>query len=256
MRGLRSVVRTVQLLGYFVWFGLELALHRPTTEAARAGWLHRLCRTVLTAFGMELTVDGSYPQRGALISNHLGYLDIIVYAALAPCVFVSKAEIEHWPLLGWFARMSGTVFVERGKGGSAARARAGLHAASEAGIPVVFFPEGTTTNGSTPDGTGLLPFHSGLLAQVLEAGEPVTAARVHYSFAPGVRTGTDVSAADDLCYWGDRNIVAHIFKFLGLQGVRGHVRIAPGPVAFSVGADDRKEAAEEARAAVLALSAD
>ena len=30
-----------------------------------------------------------------MISNHLSYLDIVVFAALHPCVFVSKAEIQE-----------------------------------------------------------------------------------------------------------------------------------------------------------------
>ena len=69
--------------------------------------------------------------------------------------------------------MSGTVYVERGHGGSAMKARKGMQAAVDAGLPVVFFPEGTTSNGS-----GLLKFHSGLLAQAIEGGAPVTAAYV------------------------------------------------------------------------------
>ena len=251
MHVVRSVVRTLQLGWYFFRFGVELAVKRPRTRQAQADWLHRLCRTAMNGLGLPLTVEGSYPTRGALISNHLGYLDIVVYAALSPCVFVSKAEIEHWPLLGWFARMSGTVFVERGKGGSAARAVAGLKAASDAGIPVVFFPEGTTTNGHD-----LLPFHSGLLAQVLEAGEPVTAGFVRYSLDPAAAgwNGPGVSVEDDVCYWSDVSIVKHIFRFFGLRGASGQVRIATEPVRFSAGAEDRKVAADEARQAVFALS--
>ncbi len=251
MHLVRSMIRTLQLGWYFLRFGVELAVKQPKTRQAQADWLHRLCRTAMLGLGLSLTVDGTYPKRGALISNHLGYLDIVVYAALSPCVFVSKAEIEHWPVLGWFARMSGTVFVERGKGGSAARAMAGLKAASDAGIPVVFFPEGTTTNGHE-----LLPFHSGLLAQVLEAGEPVTPAFLQYSLDPNAaaKNGPGVTVEDDVCYWGDVSIVKHIFRFFGLYGARGHVRIGAEPIRLNVGADNRKQAAEEARRAVLTLS--
>ena len=67
------------------------------------------------------------------------------------------------PVLGWMTTMAGTVYVARGHGGSAAKARSGMQAAADAGLPVVFFPEGTTTNGSE-----LLKFHSGLLAQAME----------------------------------------------------------------------------------------
>ena len=170
MPGLRAVLRSIKLIGYFIRYGGELLLRRPATRQARAAWLHRFCASALRGFDIPIEVKGAFPERGALITNHTGYLDIVVLAGIQPCVFVSKAEIRRWPVLGWLAKMAGTVFVERGRGGSAQRARAGLQAASDAGIPVAFFPEGTTTNGRS-----VLPFHSGLLAQVLDAGQPVTA---------------------------------------------------------------------------------
>jgi 1-acyl-sn-glycerol-3-phosphate acyltransferase len=242
-----SVVRSIKLVGYFVRFGGELLLKRPASREARADWLHRFCATALAGLGVRLTVEGQFPARGALIANHLSYVDIVVFAAINPCVFCSKAEIQHWPVVGWLATMAGTVFVERGKGGSALKAGGGMKAAAEAGLPVVFFPEGTTTNGRA-----LLPFHSGLLAQAMTIDEPVTAASLRYSLdrenAPGV------SVEDDVCYWGDRSMWPHVFKFLGLNGVHATVRFAERPIRFSADELHRKAAAVEARTAVMALS--
>jgi lyso-ornithine lipid O-acyltransferase len=188
---------------------------------------------------------GLFPQRGAVISNHLSYVDIVVFAALHPCVFVSKAEVQKWPVVGWMTTMSGTVYVARGHGGSAMKARKEMQSVVDAGLPVVFFPEGTTSNGSQ-----LLKFHSGLLAQVIDAGSPVTAAYVRYGFA--VDNGPGVSVGDDVCYWGNRNMWAHIFRFLGLRGVRAEVRFEEEPIGFS-SSTNRKQAAMEARSAVAAL---
>jgi lyso-ornithine lipid O-acyltransferase len=232
----------------FVVAGTELAVTRPKTREQRAEWLHRFCARALRGMGIEISVEGTFPERGAMISNHLSYLDIVVYAALHPCVFVSKAEIESWPVIGWMTTMSGTVYVARGHGGSAMKARQGMQKALNAGLPVVFFPEGTTSNGS-----GLLKFHSGLLGQVMEGGAAVTAAYVRYSVGAG--NGPGVSVADDVCYWGDRNMFAHIFTFLGLRGVRAEVRFAERPIVFSSDVLHRKQAAVEARAAVEALGA-
>jgi 1-acyl-sn-glycerol-3-phosphate acyltransferase len=242
-----SVLRSVKLAGYFVRFGGELLLKRPKTREARAEWLHRFCATALNGLGVELTVEGRFPARGALISNHLSYIDIVVYAAMSPCVFCSKVEIERWPVVGWLATMAGTVFVDRGKGGSAAKAGVGMKAAAEAGLPVVFFPEGTTTNG-----LALLPFHSGLLAQAMEIEEPVTAAYLQYALDRD--NGPGVSVEEDVCYWGDRGMWPHVFKFLGLRGAHATVKVADGPIAFSADELHRKKAAVEARDAVLAVS--
>jgi lyso-ornithine lipid O-acyltransferase len=244
----RAVGRSVRLVGMFVVAGTELAVKRPSTREDRADWLHRFCARALRGMGIEISVIGRFPERGAVISNHLSYVDIVVFAALHPCVFVSKAEIRSWPVVGWMTTMSGTVYVERGHGGSAMKARKGMQVAVDAGLPVVFFPEGTTSNGS-----GLLKFHSGLLAQVLQGGAPMTAAYVRYSF--GANNGPDVSVADDVCYWGERSMLGHVFTFLGLRGVRAEVRFAETAIKFSSDALHRKQAAEEARVAVAALGA-
>ena len=230
----------------FVVAGTELAVKRPATREERADWLHRFCARAMRGMGIEMSVVGKFPEHGALISNHLSYLDIVVYAALHACVFVSKEEIRGWPVVGWMTTMSGTVYVARGHGGSAMKAREGMQAALDAGLPVVFFPEGTTTNGSE-----LLKFHSGLLGQVMGGGAPVAAAYLRYELGPGNEPG--VTIADDVCYWGDRSMVAHVFKFLGLRGVRAEVRFAEGPIAFSSVGLHRKQAAVEARAAVTRL---
>jgi 1-acyl-sn-glycerol-3-phosphate acyltransferase len=197
--------------------------------------------------GIEVEVSGEFPDRGAMISNHLSYLDIVVYASLNPCVFVSKAEVATYPVLGWMTTMAGTVYVARGHGGSAMKARAGMEAALNAGLPIVFFPEGMTSNGS-----GLLKFHSGLLAQVLSARAPVTAGHICYSFDPDNGSAT---VSDDVCYWGDEvQLVPHIFRLLGLRGIKAEVRFADAPIEFSSDADHRKRAAQEAWVAVAELS--
>ncbi len=243
---LRAVGRSVKLAGMFVVAGTELAWMRPATREQRADWLHRFCARAVERMGIEVEVKGRFPERGAVISNHLSYVDIVVFAALHPCVFISKAEIRGWPVVGWMTTMSGTVYVERGHGGSAMRARAGMQAAVDAGMPVVFFPEGTTSNGSD-----MLKFHSGLLAQAMQGGASVTAAHLRYSLTE--ENGPGVTVADDVCYWGDRKMLGHVFKFLGLRGVRVEVRFADGPIAFSGDGLHRKQAAVQAWTAVATL---
>ncbi|MEO6912129.1 MAG: lysophospholipid acyltransferase family protein [Edaphobacter sp.] len=247
MSFLRSLGRSIWLMGMFAEAGAELLLRRPATREARADWLHRFAARTVRRLRVEIEVTGAFPMRGTVISNHLSYLDIVVFAALRPCVFVSKAEIQTWPVLGWMTTMAGTVYVSRGRGGSAVKARSGLQAAADAGLPVVFFPEGTTT-----DGSGLLKFHSGMLAQAMEEREPVTAAYLRYSLGAG--NGPEVAVANDVCYWGDAQMLPHIFRLLGLRGLKAEVRFAEHPIAFSSDVLHRKMAAIEARFAVAALS--
>ncbi len=197
--------------------------------------------------GISFSYEGVFPESGCIISNHVSYIDIPVYSALHSCVFVSKKEIAGWPVIGDMTSAAGTVFVERGKGGSAARSGAGMQKAADDGLPVVFFPEGTTGDGLT-----LLSFRSGLLAQARMENQRVTAAHIQYTLreknAPGV------SVKEDVSYYDDTPILKHMFRFLKLRGVHAHVKIDDSPIVFQSSIDDRKAAAEEARAAVQALA--
>ena len=246
MSVVRSVARSFQLAGYFLKYGTELLVRRPQTREARADWLHRFAAAALRGLNIEITTRGSFPRRGALISNHLSYLDIVVYAALHPCVFVSKAEVATYPILGWMTKMAGTVFVARGHGGSALKARDGLEAVFRADLPVVFFPEGTTSNGE-----GMLKFHSGLLAQVRAVGAEVKAAHICYRIGEGNGAAT---VGNDVCYWGNAVLVPHIFKLLGLRGIHAEVEFAESAIEFSTTPEDRKRSALEAWVAVAELS--
>ena len=241
----RSLLGTLKAIYYFARYGVELAVTRPKTRVERAAWLHRFCAATLKGMGIALTVDGAMPGHSAVISNHLGYLDIVALAAVRPCVFCSKAELARVPVLGWFVRMAGTVFVERGQGGSALKARGDMQEAFNDGLPVVFFPEGTTSNGAQ-----LLEFHSGLLAQAMEVGMPVTAGFLRYQFD---EPNPGAVVADDVHYWGDVSMWPHVWRFFSLRGVHAYARFAPAPIAFVSTVDERKEAAVEARTAVMGV---
>ena len=245
MGKLRAVARGIKLMGYFMQAAGELIVDQPETRQLRAEWLHTFCSRAMKGMGIKVDVVGTFPRYGAVISNHLSYLDIVTLASLHPCVFVSKIEIADMPVLGWMTTRAGTVYVERGRGGSALRASKAMKAAMDDGLPVVFFPEGTTSNGSK-----LLKFHSGLLGQALAAKAPMTAAFIRYSLIekndPGVTVGEDVC-------WGDKSLWQHVFGFLGLRGVHAMVRFGDGPIAFSQDRLHRKAASLEAQAAVAVL---
>ena len=243
----RSLVGSLKLAALFAYAALELVFSQPAARQQRAEWLHRFCARTMRQMGIVVRHHGTFPEHGVVVSNHLGYLDIVAFAALHRCVFVSKSEVRHWPLLGWMTTMAGTVYVQRGRGGSALHAAHKMQAAADAGLPLVFFPEGTTSRGDT-----VLPFHAGLLAQAIEAGQPVTAAHICYRLTQN--NGPHLSLAD-LCYWDDTPLAVHIFRLLALRGIEVELHFAASPIAFSPRATNRRTAAEEARDAVLQLRA-
>ncbi len=80
---------------------------------ARAAWLHRWSWFACRVIGIRITIRGSMPPSGLLVSNHLTYLDVLVLSSIRPCVFVAKREVVGWPFFGWLARAAGTIFVDR-----------------------------------------------------------------------------------------------------------------------------------------------
>jgi 1-acyl-sn-glycerol-3-phosphate acyltransferase len=85
-----------------------------------------------------------------VVSNHLSYIDILVLAAAMPCFFVAKIEIGGWPFFGKAARSNGTIFVDRGSLASAMSVAEQMTERLKLPIPVpvLLFPEGTSTDGS------------------------------------------------------------------------------------------------------------
>jgi lyso-ornithine lipid O-acyltransferase len=245
----RQLWRAVKVVIVFVFQLTKLLVTRPHTRPERAAWLSGFCRQMLRELDLAYTTQGHVPLEGAVITNHLSYLDIIVHSAIHPCVFVSAIETRKMPLIGWISMMAGTVYVTRGSGGSAEKAAQGMAKGFRDGLPVVFFPEGGTFLGDEP----VMPFHSGLLAEALEAGAPVTAGFIRYllsakDLAAGKTARRDV-------HWGHQPLIRHLWNFLGLHGLKVQVRFAEEPIAFSAEAyENRKLAAVEARDAVLAIS--
>ena len=171
--------------------------HGQSSQTENAEWLHRCCaRALARRFGVQLSLHGDIPSRGLIVSNHLSYLDILAFSAALPCVFVSKAEVSGWPIIGRFAAQAGTIFVRREKKGDGSRASGGIAERLRNGVRVVLFPEGTTTNGEQ-----ILRFHSTMLQPAIDAGEIITPSAICYVLENGV-------VGNEVCWWGNAPLVS------------------------------------------------
>jgi lyso-ornithine lipid O-acyltransferase len=217
---------------------LILRLRNRVSTVERAQWLHRWCAKALDRLGIEREPEGAFPSRGLLVANHLGYLDILVLSAMHPCVFVSKQEVRSWPLFGLMAKLSGTVFVDRARVSATHTANSEMSQALSQGAVVVLFPEGTSS-----DGSQVLPFRPALFDAATKAGANVVSAHISYDVADG-------SAANDVCYWGEMSFFPHLLRLLSRHGVRARVRFAAETRKFA----DRKLAARVTREMVASLA--
>lgn len=236
--GFRAIWFALELLLYFAAFFAMLLRHgfKPP-QPARSRWLQWCARRTLRVFSVQIDFTGNPPQTGLLVCNHLSYLDILVLVSLAPAVFVSKSEVKHWPVFGWFARLAGTLFVDRTRRSDVTRMNALIENSLTAGNVVVLFPEGTSW-----DGSEVLPFKSSLLEPVVGTRHPISVGFLKYSLADG-------NAANDVCYWGDATFFPHLVKLMTKLKVQAQVRFA----SVSAPAPERKALAEQLRAAVVQL---
>ncbi len=215
------------------WLG---RLRGPYTLERRALWLQQAARLILASLGIHYRVEGRPPTHGLVVANHLSYLDILILSAAMRCFFVAKIEIGGWPYFGKAARTGGTIFIDRSSLASAEQVSAIIAERLELPVPVLFFPEGTST-----DGSQLLRFHSRLFEPAIVAGAPVTAAAVRYVLEEGI-------PERDLCWFGDETFVSHLLKTLGAPGFTAEVRFGQPRVY-----PDRRTAADEIHAEITAM---
>ena len=213
-------IRFVMVLGWaLVGLATQLLIFTWCRPAARSAVSAFWAKGMLFCLGVQLYASSkTHPHTTALIvANHISWLDILVLLATAPVVFVAKSEIRSWPVLGWMVALAGTCFIDRSRRSALRSVYAAISQHLHAGQSVAIFPEGTTS-----DGTGLLPFHTGLFEAAISVGVPVQPIRLVYNRIEAAFIGDQTLANSVLTVLLTPNItVAAVLcpaiKTLGLQ---------------------------------------
>ncbi len=211
LRALRRAVALAFALAACILSYWRIRILGRITLVQRAQWLHQASCRVLRACGIRTTVEGRTPENGLVVSNHLSYLDIVILSSVMPCFFVSKAEVGRWPYFGKAARVGGTLFLNRRTHASTAEVARQIAERLKQPVPMLLFPEGTSS-----DGSQVLRFHSSLFQPAVAGGAPVTPAAVRYVLAGG-------GSERDLCWFGDAGFLPHLWKTLGTVGFSAQV---------------------------------
>lgn len=213
---LRAIMRAIPLI-ILVFGGLLVLLLMRLFERPLCGMRRPVtpyitqvvCRTAFVILGMRYSSDGQpLSGAGAVVANHASWLDIFALNARKRIYFVSKSEVADWPGIGWLARATGTVFIQRDR--SALRHQITVFRQRlAAGHRLLFFPEGTST-----DGLQVLGFKPALFAAffdpALRDSLQMQAVSVVYR-AP--------SGADPRFYgwWGDMAFGPHLMTTLAAK---------------------------------------
>jgi len=234
--------RLVRVLAHAALGWLTIALVFPRLpQAQRDMRVQRWAAQALRILGIALELRGTAPAAGPvlLVANHISWLDIIVMHAARHCRFVGKSELRHWPLIGLLTTGAGTLFIERASRKDAMRVVHRMVDSLKAGDVVAVFPEGTTS-----DGTALLPFHANLVQAAISAGAPVQPVALSYVDAASGRT----SFAP--CYIDDDTFVGSIWRTVSTIGMAARVNYGTPQVADG---RDRRAWAAALREAVVQL---
>lgn len=211
----------------FCWMvlGLTWALtgFRFLGPKGRSWSIRTFARGLLAVCSVRLVADSpeSIPAPALLVGNHVSWLDIFVVHALEPVTFIAKSEIRSWPVIGTLVSASGTLFIERGSRSAMPQVIAQAQRRFSQNERVMFFPEGTTS-----DGQSLLKFHSSLFVLAERAAElPVVPVSIRYSSR---RTA----------YVGDMTLLGSMVAILSGPAVEVRLQIQP-----ALATDDRNRQA-------------
>ncbi len=240
---IRGAILALLIFGCLGLLLLTRLVERPLFGHNRP-WTPRItvfvCRNAFRVMGLPLVQTGSLTrQPGAIVANHSSWLDIFALNAAGPLYFVSKDEVARWPGIGWLARATGTVFVRRDRR-EARNQTALFESRIGAGHKLLFFPEGTST-----DGQRVLPFKPTLFASFFSNGigtasiQPVT---VVYRPPEG-------GEPRFYGWWGDMSFGPHLMKILATPR-QGRVEVTWHDAMPVADFENRKALAKSAETAV------
>lgn len=233
-QGLRLCLALLLMLAALLIVAFVFPLLRwSARRSAIRLWSRLFCR----AMGVHVHVRGSAPPVGAalIVANHVSWIDIFVIDCWHACRFVAKSEINHWPLIGWLCRHTGTLFIARQRRHDTGRVRQQMVHGLAREHALAVFPEGTTS-----DGSGLLPFNPSLLQAALDTGAPIYCVSLSYRNA----AGTHDSAA---AYIDEMSLVQSLHRISAARGLQVVVEVGRPIVQWP---GDRRDLAAACRAAL------
>ncbi len=173
---------------------------------------------ICAILGVRIEPTGEPPSGACLVApNHWGYVDVFVLGSLYRDLFVSRADVADWPIVGIFARAGGTLFIRRDIRKDAARVGDAIERDLRLGGRVTAFLEG-----GAGDGTHVRPFKSALVQAAVAAGVPCVPVALRYELPAGL--GLDAATA---VAWIDGGFFGHLWRLLHVRRIDAKVSFLP-----------------------------
>ena len=189
--------------------------------------LRFLSAKMIRIIGCSLKVEGleylQSKQNYLIVANHVSYLDItLLYSFIDKNRFISHLELkENNPFLSLMIKVGGSYFIERR---NLKYIRKELREATtilKQGLSLIFFPEGTST-----DGSEIKPFHPLFFGTATQAKKPVLPVCINYKKVDG--SAFNLKNRDLICWYDDETSFAqHLFSLLSLKSIEVELLFLP-----------------------------
>ncbi len=225
----RRIVRQLRAARRILWVALMTpfcavvqALFLLTGARARVGFAAFYWGAVARLIGLQVRIIGAPVAERArrpgqrpviYVCNHSSWLDIPALGGTLRACFVAKDDVAGWPIVGTIARLGRTVFVSRSRQGIG-RERDQMQERLSEGDDLILFPEGTSS-----DGSRVLPFHSSFFAAAYGEGQPlIQPVSVVYDRLAGLPVGRGSRSV--FAWYGDMELAPHVWKLAQWRGKR------------------------------------
>lgn len=240
MNFFRSTVKIILLTAWSLLLILPAALSYiglSKWKRVRRGafWTQTWARGAAKIAGVRVRVFGDLPEDCGvlLVSNHLGYLDILAHASAFRIRFTPNDGIKHWIFAGQLVGVSCPIWIDRKHPRKAAEYAAVFRETMANGVSLLVYPEGTSTDGRH----GLLPFKSTVFASV-SPGEAIVPVITVYR--------EDVPPEESAAWFDDTPFAVHGMRVLGKKKIDIDLYILP--TMYAQAGEERKELAQRVRA--------
>lgn len=232
----RAVRLCMHVLCGFLIAHLVFPLMRDAAKktATIQWWMRKLCRIL----ALQIRVNGNIHAGPTLfVANHVSWLDIVALLSMLPAVFVAKQEVARWPVFGGMAARLGTLFMRRGHPDASDVAADQMTWSLMRGIPVVVFPEGTSSSGET-----VQRFYARLFQSAIRARSSVQAIAIRYPCAGGLNALAP--------FVGEDNLMRHLWALLAEPTTSVDLHFC---VPLDAGATERRQLANLTRHQIVAI---
>jgi 1-acyl-sn-glycerol-3-phosphate acyltransferase len=218
-------------------------------------WIQNFfCQVICAVIGLRVSVHGNLAGTSPrfVVANHISWTDVIALASVYPLVFLAKKEVAHWPVLGFLARLQGTVFVDRTNRRAIPEVNSALAERLRQGRDVVVFAEGTSSKGED-----VLRFNASHFAMLNDLTKDVarpcavTVAPTAVAYTKHDEKQPRISDSYDVGWYGEMTFLPHLWSLMKRGGARCHIFCGEGVDPSAI--EDRKALASATETSVRSL---